>query len=161
MKETAAGIQTKDKDIKDVQTLLGIKAKVEVVSTENDSKMLQLDQLEESLRLLNSHGAVKEAQIRASKKLFDEWTNVKKLAKEIKKEIEPIVSQETQKNTTAIEKLFDELKAFSAQMKKREFYQYKCGREPALEKIEEVNSEINKFNADIEKKEMEERDLMY
>lgn len=60
--------------------------------------MLNLDQLEETLNYLTSKGTAKESQIKQTKKLFDDWTNLKKLAKDIKKEVAPLVGSETQKN---------------------------------------------------------------
>jgi hypothetical protein len=44
--------------------------------------------------------------------LFDDWTGLKKLSKDIKKEITPIVASETQKNNVSINKLEEELKQF-------------------------------------------------
>lgn len=94
--------------------------------------ILQLDQIEESLNFLAVEGKAKDSQIKQSKKLFDEWNMLKKLAKDTKKEITPIVASETQKNNVQIGKAEDELKLFISEMKKREFYKYDCGREAAL-----------------------------
>jgi len=91
--------------------------------------MLALDQLEETLNLLAAKGTAKESQIKQTKKLFDDWTNLKKLAKDIKKEITPLVASETQKNNNQIGKLEEEMKAFSQQLRQRDFYKYDCGRE--------------------------------
>jgi hypothetical protein len=60
--------------------------------------MLQLDQLDETLNFLTLKNLAKESQIKQCKKLFDDWVNLKKLAKDIKKEITPLVHIETQKN---------------------------------------------------------------
>ena len=84
MKETAAGASTKDKDFSDVKVLIDIKDHYELVFNEKDSVTLQLDQLEESLRLLQVHGIAKESQIKATKKLFDEHTALNKLARTTK-----------------------------------------------------------------------------
>jgi hypothetical protein len=95
MKETAAGATVKDKDISDVKVLIGIKDNVDEIQAKNDQITLKLDQLDESLRLLQSHQMAKESQIKQTKKLFDEWNHTKKVAKENKKEITPLVAAET------------------------------------------------------------------
>lgn len=52
MKETLQGAQIKDKDLTDTKVLISIKDNVELVTAENDRIMLQLDQVDESLKLL-------------------------------------------------------------------------------------------------------------
>ena len=104
--------------------------------------MLQLDQLEETLNFLATKNSAKESQIKACKKLFDEWTNLKKLAKDIKKEVAPLVATETQRNTNQIAKLEEDMKGFGQDLKKREFYKYECGREAALQKLDAVYAEV-------------------
>lgn len=84
------------------------------------------------------------------KKLFDDWTNLKKLAKDIKKEITPLVASETQKNNNQIAKLEEEMKTFTQDLKKRDFYKYDCGRENALAKLDAVYSEIKDLETKIE-----------
>jgi len=104
--------------------------------------LLKLDQLEETLSFLATKNLSKDSQVKQSKKLFEDWNSLKKLAKDIKKEITPIVASETQKNNVQIGKLEDELKAFIQEMKKRDFYKYDCGRESALQKLDAVYSEV-------------------
>lgn len=72
----------------------------------------------------------------------DEFTAIKKTAKEVKKEITPLVNTAGQHNINYIAKLEEDLKAYQAQMKKREFYKYACGRGPALEKLDGVFDEL-------------------
>jgi hypothetical protein len=96
-----------------------------------------------------THNMAKESQIKATKKLFDDFSNLKKLAKDMKKEITPLVATETLKNTNAITKLEDDLKVYSQEMKKREFYKYDCGREMAAKKLDGVFVEINDFETKI------------
>lgn len=148
-KETAAGAAIKEKDISDVKVLISVKDNVDEVHNKNDEITLQLDQLEESLRLLQTHQIAKESQIKSCKKLFDEWNNLKKLAKDIRKEITPLVNQEKGKNTVSVNKLEEDLKHYFSQMKKREFYKYDCGREKAQEKLDAVYGEIDQFKAQI------------
>jgi len=52
MKETLQGSLIKDKDLTDTKVLISVKDNVELVSAENDRIMLQLDQVDESLKLL-------------------------------------------------------------------------------------------------------------
>lgn len=52
MKETLQGSQIKDKDLSDTKVLISVKDNVELVTSENERVMLQLDQLDESLKLL-------------------------------------------------------------------------------------------------------------
>lgn len=129
MKESSTSANTKDKDLTEIKSLLGVVDAVNTVHVKQDAMMLQLDQLEETLNFLSTKNLAKDSQIKQSKKLFDDWTGLKKLAKDIKKEITPIVASETQKNNTQIGKLEDELKSFIQEMRKRDFYKYDCGRE--------------------------------
>lgn len=64
---------------------------MEKVYTQNDSTMLQLDQLDEQLKFLQTNGISKDKEMKQTKKLFDEWNTLKKTAKETKKEIAPKV----------------------------------------------------------------------
>jgi hypothetical protein len=91
-----------------------------------------LDQLDESLKFLQTHGISKDKEIKQTKKLFDEWTSLKKLAKEVKKEIAPRVDAESKKNVVTINRHEEDLKAYVAAMKKRNLYRYDTGREQAL-----------------------------
>jgi tRNA uridine 5-carbamoylmethylation protein Kti12 len=132
MKESSNHSNTKDKDLTEIKQLLGVVDAVKSVQDNSETMLLQLDQLEETLNFLSMKGLAKESQIKQSKKLFEDFTSLKKLAKDIKKEITPIVATETQKNNVQISKLEEELKQFIQEMKKRDFYRYDCGREPAL-----------------------------
>lgn len=111
--------------------------------------MLQLDQLEETLNFLQTKSLAKDSQIKQTKKLFEDWTNLKKVAKETHKEISPLVQSETQKNNNQIAKLEEDLKVYTQDLKKRDFYKYECGRENALTKLEAVYAEINDLNVKI------------
>lgn len=82
--------------------------------------------------------------------MTDEFTVLKKTAKEVKKEITPLVNTEASKNINYISKLEDDLKAYSAAMKKKDFYKYACGRGPALEKLDNVFDELGSFISKIE-----------
>jgi vacuolar-type H+-ATPase subunit I/STV1 len=75
---------------------------------------------------------VKDKEVKQSKKLFDEWGNLKKLAKDTKKEISGLVDNETKKNNASVSKLDEDLKVYITEMKKRDFYKYETGREQSL-----------------------------
>lgn len=77
--------------------------------------------------------------------MTDEFNVLKKTAKEVKKEITPLVNTESQKCINYIAKLEEDLKAYSAAMKKRDFYKYAFGRGPALEKLDGVFDELGSF----------------
>ena len=117
MKESSHSANTKDKDLTEIMSLLGVVDAVNTVHVKQDAMMLQLDQLEETLNFLATKNLAKDSQVKQSKKLFDDWVSLKKLAKDIKKEITPIVASETQKNNVQIGKLEDELKTFIQEMR--------------------------------------------
>jgi hypothetical protein len=87
---------------------------------------------------LQSKSLAKDSQLKQTKKLFEDWVNLKKLAKETQKEIQPLVHTETQKNNNQIVKLEEDLKVYTQELKKRDFYKYECGRENALTKLDNV-----------------------
>lgn len=83
------------------------------------------------------------------KKLFDEWGGLQKLAKDIKKEISPLVANEMEKTTNMIKKFEDDLKVFIAELKKRDFYFYKTGVDEAIKKLSLISEEIKIFDEKI------------
>ena len=113
--------------------------------------MLNLDQLDETLKFLQINNISKDKEIKQTKKLFDEWTSLKKLAKDVKKEIAPLVDGESKKNGVKITAHEESLKQYITAMKKRDFYRYNTGKEAALESLGSVNVEITDFitNTDI------------
>ena len=135
----------KDKDLGDVKTLIGVKDCVMRVYDENDATMLILDQLDEYLKFLASNGLQKDKEIKQAKKLFDDWNGLKKLAKDVKKEIAPMIDNESKKNLANITKHDEELKNYIINLKKRNFYRYDTGREASLSALETVNTEIEGF----------------
>ena len=72
------------------------------------------------------------------------------MAKDIKKEITPLISNEGEKNNTLIKKLDEDLKQYIAEMKKRDFYFYKTGVVEAKGKLDQVYQEIQIFEDKIE-----------
>ena len=74
---------------------------------------MKLDQLDESIKLLQQTNNVKDKDAKATKKLFDEWNSLKKLAKDVKKEITPLVEKESKTVGLAVTKLDEELAGFN------------------------------------------------
>ena len=145
IKNTHANASVKDKDLDDVKTLIKVKDAVEQVYSEHDNVKLVLDQLDESLKFLQSNNISKDKEMKQTRKLFDEFNGLKKLAKDVKKEIAPLVEKESKNNAATIQKHEDELKAYIAAMKKRDFYRYGTGRDVALQSLEKVGQEIEQF----------------
>lgn len=67
--------------------------------------------------------------------MFDDWTNLKKLARETGKEIQPLVENESKKNVQVIGKFEEKLKGYITDLKKQEFYKYDTGKEQSMVKI--------------------------
>jgi hypothetical protein len=145
LSETTKGASTKDKNIQDVKTLISVKDSVDSVFNLNDEIVLRLDCLDESLRMFQEHQIAKDSQLKQIKRLFDEWAGLKKLAKDIKKEISPLISNENEKTTNRIKKFEEDLKVYTTDLKKRDFYTYKTGVTESKKKLAAVNDEIAVF----------------
>lgn len=79
-----------------------------------------------------------------------EWVEVKKITKDAKKEIDPYVAQEAERNNVNIKKLEEDISQFTGDMKKREFFQYACGTENAKGKLDGVFGELFEFESAIQ-----------
>jgi len=139
-------INLKDKDLKNVKSLLGVKTEVENGMAKNDDVTLQIDQLQETMDLftMNKINASKDANMKYNK-LNGQWTNIKKISKEVMKTIKPLVAQENDINNQNIKKLEEDIITFTQEMKRREFFQYSCGAQKAIEKLDGVYSELKVF----------------
>jgi dynein heavy chain len=120
--DTKREVNPKDKDLKNVKVLLRVKENVEATQTNIDSITLQIDQLEEALRLFHGKKLVKDAQIKTLTKIKKEWIDVKKITKDANKEITPYVASEADRNQVNIKKLEEEISQFTGDMRKREFF---------------------------------------
>ena len=146
MAQKEKDILLKDKDLKVVKVLLGVKTEVESTFAEADKIALQIDQLQEAMALFSNHKvAVPKDQSGKYNKLAGTWVNIKKLAKEVQKTIKPIVAQENDINNQNIKKLEEDITSFTQDMKKREFFQYSCGATKAIQKLDGVYSELKIF----------------
>lgn len=65
-----------DKDIKDVKVLLGVKEATESVIKHTPTIQLEIDQLEESLKLFQSHKLVKDSQMKAFNNCQKAWVEL-------------------------------------------------------------------------------------
>lgn len=133
--ETKKDTITKGKELEDIKVVLGIKESVENIKKEENNITLQIDQLEESLKLFQANKLSKDSQIKALAKIHKEWVDVKKIAKDTKKEIEPKVQAFQDSNNFNIKHLEEGINTFTQEMKKREFFQYSCGSEQAIIKL--------------------------
>jgi hypothetical protein len=149
MTEGKKEMNTKDKDLKDVKVLLAVKDVVDNTFKNQDTTTLHIDQLDEALMLFTAHKLSKDAQIKGFNKINKEWNDIKALAKQTRKDIQPLVATENDKNNREIKRLEDDITTFTQEMKKREFFQYKCGCEQALIKLDAVFSELNVFENQI------------
>jgi dynein heavy chain len=141
---------TKDKDLKDVKQLLGVKETVEGIVANADKTTLTIDQLDEALILFQNAKVPKiDNHIKNFNKANKEWKELKDMQKVVKKEIMPLVGAEKDKNTHNIKNLEDSIVQFTQDMKKREFFQYKCGTAVALEKLDLVFDELKVFEDSI------------
>lgn len=71
---------------------------------------------------------------------------MKKLAKDIKKEITPLVNNENEKTINMIKKFEEDLKIYTTELKKRDFYQYKTGTAESKVRLGSVGDELKQFD---------------
>lgn len=112
MQDTKKELTTKDKDLKDVKALLKVKEHAESTVKDTDLITLNIDQLDESLKLFQAHKLSKDAQLKSLTQINKFWGDVKKICKDTKKEIAPLVSQENDKNTFNIKRLEEDITQF-------------------------------------------------
>ncbi len=99
--------------------------------------------------MFSDRGHPKDAQVKQSKKLVDEFNNLKKLAKDIRKEITPLVQNEKDKTMNMIRKFEDDLKIYTNELKKRDFYQYKTGVAESKGRLALISDELKIFDEKI------------
>jgi hypothetical protein len=94
-----------DKDISNVKVLLGVKENTESVIKLTPQIQLEIDQLEESLKLFQAHKLVKDSQMKGFSNIHKQWLDLQNLAKNTKKEIEKDVQRERDQNNSNINNL--------------------------------------------------------
>lgn len=139
-----------DKDIKDVKTLLGVKEATEGVIKNTDLYQLEIDQLDEALQLFQRHRLTKDAQIKAFTNINKQWTEIQKMAKDVKKEIEKDVNLEKDKNNRNITNLEEDIHGYTADLKKKKFYLYNSGFEVAMQSLDACSEDIKEFTLKID-----------
>lgn len=92
MVESKKELVTKDKDMKDVKVLLNIKEHAEALQRDTDLITLNIDQLDESLKLFQAAKLSKDSQLKGLTSINKNWGDLKKIVKETKKEIAPLVA---------------------------------------------------------------------
>ena len=97
---------------------------------------MKLDQLDESIKLLEKCNSIKDEHKHETQKLFDEWNRLKKLTKDAKKTITPLIENESKTVPTVILKLDEELAGFSLSMRKKNYYTYASGVDRAKAELE-------------------------
>jgi len=112
MNDSKKELTTKDKDLKDVKALLKVKEHVEETQANTDLITLNIDQLDESLKLFQAHKLSKDSQLKSLTGINKHWVDLKKLCKETKKEIGPLVGQENDKNSFNIKRLEEDITQF-------------------------------------------------
>lgn len=152
MQTTKSEINTKDKDkdMTNVKQLLKVKENVEQTQLQQENINLQIDQLDESIKLLLENKKIKDADQKSFMNINKNWQDVKKLARDVKKEIQPMVDHEKENNNKNIKSLEEDITHFTQVMKKREFFQYDCGVKTAIEKLNNVFDELKVFENRIE-----------
>ena len=106
--------------------------------------------MDESIKLMLENKKIKDADQKSFLSINKNWADVTKLARDVKKEIEPLVEHEKENNNKNIKLLEDDITQYTQTMKKREFFQYDCGVKIAIEKLGGVFGELKVFEDKIE-----------
>jgi len=92
MIDTKKELNIKEINLKDVKCLLRVKEFVEETQANTDITTLNIDQLDESLKIFQAAKLTKDVQLKGFTAINKNWAEVKKLCKETKKEIAPLVA---------------------------------------------------------------------
>lgn len=143
---TQEGINIKGKQVNDdVKQLLKVKKHTEEVEERGDHVVLKMDEITESLSMFESQDNNREGDSRKLKKLQENWGGLQKKAKEVKKDIAPTVATESDKSKSQIRNFEEELKTYSAAIKKKDFQKYDIG---VVQAIKLLNEEEAKMKSD-------------
>ena len=151
---TQDGINIKGKQVsEDVKQLLKIKKHIEEVEERGDHVVLKMDEITESLIMFERENNSREVDSRKLKKLAENWGGLQKKAKEVKKDIAPNVATESDKCKGQIRNFEEELKTYSAAIKKKDFQKYDIGVSAALKLLQEEHVKIKSDQAYLEEME--------
>lgn len=110
-----------------------------------EEQILKLDTIEEMLKGFEKVDVKKEGDLKKTRKLQEEWTNLIKRAQTVQKDIQGPVKAETDKTKDQIKKFQEQLKEYGIGLKKENFYIYSTGIEKSEIRISEVKSKIAEF----------------
>ena len=145
---TQDGINIKGKQVsEDVKQLLKVKKHIEEVEERGDHVVLKMDEITESLNMFERDNNSKEAEARKLKKLAENWGGLQKKAKEVKKDIAPNVATESDKCKGQIRNFEEDLKTYSAAIKKKDFQKYDIGVVSAIKLLQEEEAKIKSDQA--------------
>lgn len=74
---------------------------------------LQIDQLDEAIKLMLEAKKIKDGDQKTYMSINKNWQDVKKLAKEVKKEIQPLVDGQREQNNKNIKGLEEDIVFFT------------------------------------------------
>lgn len=80
-------------------------------------------------------GVPRETDIKRLKKCNENWGNLQKQTREVKKEIAPFVTSEADKAMQAIKKFDEELKNYATNLKAQNFQKYDNGVENSIKEL--------------------------
>ncbi|OMJ82808.1 hypothetical protein SteCoe_16405 [Stentor coeruleus] len=148
---TQDGINIKGKQVsEDVKMLLKVKKHIEEVEEKGDQVVLKMDVITEALSMYERENNSREADARKLKKLSESWGGLQKKAKEVKKDIAPSVATESDKCKGQIRNFEEELKTYSAAIKKKDFQKYDIGVVSALKLLQEEETKMKSDQAYLE-----------
>lgn len=141
---TQDGINIKHKHLgDDVKGLLKVKKHIEDVEERGDEVLLKMDELHESLQMYEKRDHPKDLEIKKLKKLSENWVSLQKKAKEVKKDIAPMVALEADKCKQQIKNFEEELKVYFTNVKKKDFQKYETGVYQALKLLVEEETRLD------------------
>ena len=148
---TQEGINIKGKQVQeDVKQLLKVKKHTEEVEEKGDMVVLKMDEITESLNMFEKENNSREGDARKLKKLTESWGGLQKKAKEVKKDIAPNVATESDKCKSLIRNFEEELKTYSAAIKKKDFQRYDIGVVHAIKLLSEEEAKMKSDQANLE-----------
>ncbi|CAG9313552.1 unnamed protein product [Blepharisma stoltei] len=140
---TQDGINIKHKHLgDDVKQLLKVKKHIEDVEERGDEVILKMDELDEALQMFEKNDHPKDSESKKLKKLTENWVGLQKKAKEVKKDIAPMVATEADKCKQQIKNFEEELKVYFNNVKKKDFQKYETGVYNALKSLTEEESKL-------------------
>ena len=111
---------------------------VEVVRKEASTITLKLDQLDESITLLEKCNSMQDEHKNVIERLFDEWNWLKKLAKDANETITLMFDNKFKTVPATVLKLDEELAVFNQSMRTKNYHTYASGVDRAKAELEDA-----------------------